>query len=144
MSHSKDQGRYARMLAFWALVLLVAYGCFHSGGLVSVLDRYMGDNNPVLIDPFPLLETLKVSTCLAIGVLLLTGAMIYVFLRRPKVAGTLIETESEMQKVTWPSWGEAWHGTMAVAVMVLVLFVFLSLVDLLFIKAMFMLMGGGA
>ena len=144
MSHSKDQGRYARMLAFWALVLLVAYGCFHSGGLVSVLDRYMGDSNPVLIDPFPLLETLKVSTCIAIGVLLLAGAMIYVVLRGPKVAATLVETESEMQKVTWPSWGEAWHGTMAVAVMVLVLFVFLSLVDLLFIKAMFMLMGGGA
>ena len=43
MSYRKDQGRYARMLAFWALTLLVAYGCFHSGGLVNVLDRSMGE-----------------------------------------------------------------------------------------------------
>jgi preprotein translocase SecE subunit len=103
----------------------------------------MGEANPVLIDPFPLLDTLKVSTCIAIGVLLVSSMLIYGVLRRSKIAATLTETELEMQKVTWPTWGEAWHGTMAVAVMVLVLFVFLSVVDLLFTQAMFMLMGGG-
>jgi preprotein translocase SecE subunit len=143
VSYRKDQGRYARMLAFWALVLLVAYGCFHNGALVSVHDRQMGGSNAVLIDPFPLLDTLKVSTCIAIGVLLVACALIYAFLHRPKVADTLIDTEIEMQKVTWPSWGEAWQGTVAVIVMVLVLFVFLSVVDLLFTKTLSMLMGGG-
>ncbi|MBX3461881.1 MAG: preprotein translocase subunit SecE [Planctomycetes bacterium] len=49
-----------------------------------------------------------------------------------------------MQKVTWPTWGEAWQGTMAVTVMVVVMFVFLSVVDLLLLKAMQMLTGGAA
>lgn len=144
MSYRKDQGRYARMIAFWAVLLLVVYGCFHSGGLVSVLDRTMGDSNPVLVDPFPLVGRLRVSTCIVLGIVLLTGIVLHALLHRPKIADALIETEGEMQKVTWPSWGEAWQGTVAVTVMVIVLFVFLSAVDLLLLKAMQMLTGGGA
>lgn len=132
------------MIAFWVVLLLVAYGCFHSGGLVSVLDRYMGESNPVLIDPFPLLGRLRVSTCIVLGVVLLAGVAAYALLHRPKIADVLIDTEAEMQKVTWPSWGEAWQGTVAVTAMVVVLFLFLSLVDLLLLKAMQMLTGGGA
>lgn len=132
------------MLSFWAILLLAAYGCFHSGGLVSVLDRYMGESNPVLIDPFPLLGRLRVSTCLVLGVMLLTGIVTYAVLHRPKVADVLIDTELEMQKVTWPTWGEAWQGTMAVTIMVVVLFLFLSAVDFLLLKAMQMLTAGGA
>ena len=130
------------MIAFWAILLLAAYGCFHSGGLVSVLDRAMGDSNPVLIDPFPLLGRLRVSTCIVLGAMLLIGIVTYALLQRPKLADVLIDTEQEMQKVTWPSWGEAWQGTMAVTIMVVVLFVFLSIVDLLLSKTMLMLVGG--
>lgn len=144
MSYRKDQGRYARMFAFWALVLLVAYGCFHGGGLSDLLDRWMGDSNPVYIDPFPILKTLKASTLIALGVLAVVAFVIHRILNRPKIADTLIDTESELHKVTWPSWGEAWQGTMAVTVMVVILFVFLTLVDLSLIKVMLMLMGGGA
>ena len=144
MSYRKDQGRYARMLAFWALLLLFSYGCFHGGGLADLLDRWMDPAaNPVLINPFPILKTLKVSTCIALGVLVIAGFGLHVVLNRKRIADSLIETEVEMQKVTWPSWGEAWQGTMAVTVMVIVLFVFLTAVDLLLVKAMTMLMPGG-
>jgi preprotein translocase subunit SecE len=144
VSYRKDQGRYARMITFWAIMLLVAYGCFHSGGLVNFLDRSMGDSNPVLIESFPLVGRLRVSTCVVLGVLLLTGIVVQALMHRPKIADTLIETELEMQKVTWPTWGEAWQGTMAVTMMVVVLFLFLSAVDLLLLKAMHMLTGGTA
>lgn len=144
MSYRKDQGRYARMFAFWALVLLVAYGCFHGGGLADLVDRWMGESNPVFIDPFPILKTLKASTLVALGVLAIVAFAIHRILNRPKIADTLIDTEGELHKVTWPTWGEAWHGTMAVTVMVVILFVFLTLVDLSLIKVMLMLMGGGA
>lgn len=144
MSYRKDQGRYARMIAFWAVMLLAIYGCFHGGGLVDVLDRWMADSNPVLIDPFPLVGRLRVSTCIAFGVVLLTALVAYGLLQRPRIADTLIETEGEMQKVTWPTWGEAWQGTIAVTVMVVVLFLFLSVVDLLLLKAMTMLSRGSA
>jgi hypothetical protein len=52
VTNRKDQGRYARMVAFWGLVLLVAYGCFRGGGLVTVLDGWMGDSNATYVDPF--------------------------------------------------------------------------------------------
>lgn len=142
MSYRKDQGRYARMFAFWAIVLLVAYGCFHGGGLADVLDRWLGASNTVFVDPFPILKTLKTSTLVAAGVLAVVGFVVYRVLNRPRIADTLIETEAELQKVTWPTWGEAWQGTVAVTAMVVILFVFLTLVDLGLIQVMLMLMGG--
>jgi preprotein translocase SecE subunit len=144
LSYRKDQGRYARMFAFWACLLLVAYGCFNGGGLNDLLDRWMGESNRVLIESFPLLKTLKVSTCIALGVLALSGLAIHHVLGRPRIADALIETEAELSKVTWPTWSEAWQGTLAVTAMVIVLFVFLTLVDLSLIKVMLSLMGGSS
>lgn len=144
MSYRKDQGRYARMLAFWALVLLVAYGCFHGGGLSDLLDGWMGESNSTFIDPFPILKTLKTSTLIALGVLAVVAFAIHRILNGAKIADTLIETEAEMHKVTWPTWGEAWQGTMAVTVMVLILFVFLTVADYGIIQVMMLLLGGGA
>ncbi len=132
------------MFAFWALVLLVAYGCFHGGGLSDLLDKWMGETNPVFIDPFPILKTLKASTLIAIGVLTVCALVIHRTLSAPKIADTLIDTETELQKVTWPTWAEAWQGTLAVTVMVVIMFIFLTLIDLSLIRVMLMLMGGDA
>lgn len=136
MSYRKDQGRYARMLSFWGLTLLVMYGCFYGGGLVSVLDRWLGESNQTYVDPFPLLGQLKLSTLIALGVLLVAVVLIRTILTRPRVVGALVETEGEMRKVTWPTWGEAWQGTMAVTVMVIVLFVFLAGADVVLLSLM--------
>lgn len=144
MSYRKDDGRYARMFAFWALFLLVGYGCFHGGGLADNLNFWMGDSNPTFVDPFPLLGTLKASTCVALGVWLVVGFTLRQILNRKRIADALIDTEGEMQKVTWPTWGETWQGTMAVAVMVAVLFVYLFACDLGLASVMQMLLGGGA
>lgn len=129
------------MVAFWALMTVFAYGCFHGGGLVDVLEGWFGPQEP-LIDPFPVLKTLKVTTLVVIGVLGVLAYAVHHFLNRPKIADTLIDTEQELQKVTWPTWGEAWHGTMAVTVMVFILFLFLTLVDVSVLKVMMMLIGG--
>lgn len=144
MSYKKDQGRYARMVAFWGLVVLVGYGCFHGGGLVTVLDGWLAANNTTYVDPFPLLGSLKTSTLIALGVAGASALAIHRILNRPRIADTLIDTETEMAKVTWPTWPETWSGTMAVVGMVLVLFVFLTVVDLLLLKVMGSLWGGGA
>lgn len=131
------------MIAFWALVLLFAFGCLHAGGLVDVFDGWFGVQPP-LIDPFPVLGTLKTTTLGALGVLVVLAWITHRILNKPKIADTLIETEAELHKVTWPTWGEAWHGTMAVTVMVLILFVFLTLVDASVLEVMMMLIGGSA
>jgi preprotein translocase SecE subunit len=144
VSYRKDQGRYARLVAFVGLVLLVAYGCFHGGGLVTVMDGWLGESNATFVDPFPLLGSLKTSTLIALGVASVAAFVIHSFLNRPRVADALIDTEEEMHKVTWPTWSEAWSGTMAVACMVLILFVFLTLVDVLLLEVLGRLWGGGA
>ena len=143
MSYRKDDGRYARMFAFWALFLLVGYGCFHGGGLADNLNVWMGDSNPTFVDPFPLLGTLKASTCVTLAVWLVVGLVLRGILNRPRIADGLIDTEAEMHKVTWPTWGETWQGTIAVAVMVAVLFVYLFACDLGLASVMQMLLGGG-
>ena len=125
-------------------MLLVAYGCFHGGGLTDQLDRWMGESNQTLIDPFPILKTLKTSTLIALGVLIVAALLIHRVLSKPKIADTLIDTEGGLHKVTWPTWPEAWQGTMAVTVMVLILFAFLTVVDFAFGQVMLMLMGGNA
>lgn len=142
MSYRKDQGRYARMFAFWALVLLVAYGCFHGGGLSDLLDHWMGDSNTMFVESFPILKTLETSTLIALGVLVAVSLVIHRLLNKPRIADTLIDTEGELQKVTWPTWAEAWQGTLAVTTMVIILFLFLTVVDIGLVEVMMRLMGG--
>jgi preprotein translocase SecE subunit len=130
------------MFAFWALVLLVAYGCFHGGGLSDLLERWLGNGNATYVESFPLIGSLDLAAVIALGVLALLAVVIQRILNRPKVADTLIDTEGELHKVTWPSWGEAVQGTMAVTVMVLILFAFLTIADYGLTQVMLMLMGG--
>jgi preprotein translocase SecE subunit len=129
------------MFAFWAILLLVAYGCFHAGGLADQLDSVLGSDNHTFIEPFPILKTLKTSTLIALGVLAGLGYAAHRVLSKPKIADTLIDTETELTKVTWPNWGEAWQGTLAVVVMVLILFLFMTMVDLGLAQVMKTLMG---
>jgi preprotein translocase SecE subunit len=129
------------MIAFWAVALLLGYGCFRGGGLASVVGRWLS-NDTLLIDNFPLVHQLKVSTLIAAGVLaaLLFGCSR--ILNGPRLADLLIDTEAEMRKVTWPGWGEVVQGTMAVTSMVIVLFLFLTGVDALFVRVILMLIPG--
>lgn len=139
----KVLGRYARMVAFWSVTLLIAYGCFHGGGLVTVLDKSILPEtvNQPLIQQFPLLGTLKASTLIACALVALVAFAVHRMMARPKIADALVQTESEMAKVTWPTWSETWAGTMAVAVTVVVLFVFLTLIDMGLAAVLARLMG---
>ena len=127
MAYRKDEGRYARMIAFWALTLLFAYGCL--GGLRIKLGQWIGTSDTVIVEQFPLLGTLKVSTMVAIGVLLVVVFIVWRFVNRPRIADSLVDTETEMRKVTWPTLSDTWAGTIAVVVVVLVLLAFLSAAD---------------
>lgn len=142
MSYRKDQGRYARLVAFAGLVTLVCYGCFRGGGLVTVLDGWLGANNTTYVQTFPLLGSLKTSTVISLALAGIAAFVIHRILNRPRVADSLIETEEEMSKVTWPTWPETWSGTMAVVGMVLVLFVFLTIIDVVLIQVLGKLWGG--
>jgi preprotein translocase SecE subunit len=132
MAYKKDQGRYMRMGAFWSLFLLAGYGCL--GGLTHSLYRWLpsiaGDNAAEpWIQHFPMLGQFGLAELIAILILTTAGIWIHQILMRPKVADLLIDTETELKKVTWPSMSETMNGTIAVAMTVVALFVFLSAAD---------------
>ena len=148
MAYKKDQGRFMRMGAFWALLLLAAYGCL--GGFVRSLYRWLpslaGDKSvEPWITPFPILGQLGLPEI--VGILSLTAIAIWIHavLMRPKVADLLIDTEQELKKVTWPSSSETINGTIAVAATVVALFLFLAVADtaIAFVMDNLLKRGGG-
>jgi preprotein translocase SecE subunit len=56
--------------------------------------------------------------------------LFYRWVERPKQADLLIETESEMRKVTWPSLSETMSGSITVILTVLILMAILALFDM--------------
>ncbi len=128
MAYKKDQGRYARMSAFWALFALVGYGCF--SGLVFQIRRWGGDSvTESYVDNLPLLGNLDLAMILTLGFLAVCGFILYTLLNKPKAADLLIETEAELKKVTWPSAGDTWKGTIAVIITVGVMLAYLFVAD---------------
>lgn len=139
VAYKKDQGRFARLVAFWALFGLVAYGCL--GGLVYVVDSWLA-MKPWLAQ-FPLLGKFGLAETIALGVLAIAGVVIFRWLDRPRVADLLIDTEAELRKVTWPTAKDTWTGTIAVAVTVVVLLAFLFTTDLILAIGIKRLLGVG-
>lgn len=146
MAYKKDQGRYARMFAFWAIFLLMAYGLI--GGFPIFLRGLFAGLSPDLAEPwvtsFPLLGKIDLAITISMLLLAATGWITYRQLNRPKVVDTLIETESELRKVTWPTANETWNGSLAVVVTVLLLLVFLTLADYVLGFVLTRAMGGRA
>jgi preprotein translocase SecE subunit len=144
MAYKKDQGRYARMAAFWAIVLLLAYGCL--GGFVILLRNLFGrlggvELTTAWVDPFPLIGVLDLASAIGIALLLVLALIVRRILERPRIADVLIDTESELKKVTWPAWNETLNGSVAVIVTVVVLFAYLTAADFLLAEVMTRAMG---
>jgi len=120
------------MTAFWSGTIFLFYGCVSLlrelttdfFGLGDTLAQPIGGVRvPVLgMDLSPAL--LIVTALFALGVFLF-----YRCLERPKQADTLIDTESEMKKVTWPSLSETMSGSITVIMTVLILMTILAVFD---------------
>ena len=125
MAYKKDQGRMARMAAFWSLTALVFYGCVSLHSELSTRVGALGQ--PLAGIRVPILG-LDLSGALLITVVLFAGAvtLLYRLLEKPKNADLLIETESELRKVTWPTLQDAVNSSMVVLVTVLLLMAFLA------------------
>jgi preprotein translocase SecE subunit len=132
MAYKQDQGRLARLVTFWTLGVLVLYGCysFHNEVLLKYFKPSLGA---------PLIPSMKKIPILGVelnGAFLITLAVIcglfwvlYRWEQKPKIADLLIETESEMRKVTWPSLPEAVNSSIVVIVCVVFLMAFLAGAD---------------
>lgn len=124
MAYKKDQGRLARMAAFWSLGILAFYGCTR---LYRELTLIGSLSKPIAGIRIPVLG-LDLSPALLITSLVLFGVFygLHRWQQTPKIADTLIETENELKKVTWPTFPEAIQSSLVVLFTVLVLMAFLA------------------
>jgi preprotein translocase SecE subunit len=132
MAYKKDQGRLARLVTYWTLAVLVFYGCYSFYGEVLLKNFKAALGAPLI----PSMKKVPIIGLELNGAMLITIALLATLLyllhrweQRPKVADLLIETESEMRKVTWPSMPEAVNSSIVVIVCVAFLMAFLAGAD---------------
>ena len=106
MAYKKDQGRMARMAAFWCLAILIFYGCASLKN--ELIIRFDSLGQPMGGLRIPILG-MDLTPALLITALVLGASLwlLYRWQNKPKNADLLIETESELRKVTWPTLDEA-------------------------------------
>ena len=129
MAYKKNQGRMARMTAFWALAILIFYGCSSlRAELTSMSPDTLGA--PIQGMRVPILS-LDFSPALIISALVLATCLwlLYRWEQKPKNADLLIETEAELRKVHWPTLDEAFSGSWSVLLTVVFLMAFLASAD---------------
>jgi preprotein translocase SecE subunit len=136
MTTNQDQGRLARMFAFWCAVFLLIFGChFIFQQLyvhVPALAKNFGSNAGVGGLRIPIVNV-GVNGAFVIAMALFVGGFLWIsrWQNRPQVATFLADTETELRNVTWPSWNEVVNSSTVVVACVLILMAFLAVVDLL-------------
>lgn len=124
-AYKPEQGRMARMAAFWSLALLILFGC-------TFLHEALASNSRALQAPIggliiPIVS-IKVSGAFLISTLILVGSLLWLnrYMSRPKAADFLIEVEAEMRKVTWPTMDQVINASIVVVVTVAILMGYLA------------------
>ena len=128
-----EQGRLARLAVFWALAILLFYGCISLyrtlspafGGRLS--QPFLSGFKSVPVLGLPLNPAILITGVVLVGV----GYFLFRWQQTPKVADLLIETEAELRKVTWPTVPEAVNSSIVVIVCVIFLMGFLAGADFL-------------
>ena len=145
MAYKPDQGRLTRLAAFWSLAILIFYGC------TSLYDTLVGAFEWAARPFFsgfpriPVLDlTLNPALLITCAVLAASCYALFRWLNTPKIGDLLIETESEMRKVTWPSLQEAINSSVVVIVCVVFLMAFLAGADWLLGQWTSYLLTGGS
>ena len=110
--YKRSQGRMARQATFAALAVIVALGAWS-------MHNYYAGHSATAQFTVPLL-------LLAVGI----WASFRV-VQLPAFADFLISVEGEMNKVSWPSWGELFRASIVVMVVIFVLAAVLFAYDIL-------------
>ena len=120
------------MAAYWSLALLILYGCQSFYTILPTWNARLGEPLSASLRKIPILGW-NLNPALLISALLLAAAwyVLYRWQQTPKVADLLIETETELTKVTWPTLGDAVNSSLVVVAVVLFLMTFLAGTDAL-------------
>lgn len=122
--HKKGQGTLSRSTAYTIGAALIVFGALR---LFATINR-PGQN--VLVDALPVVGAVTVYKVIAlvVGAAGLLG--LHWILNKPRTVDLLIETETEMRKVSWPTLPEVWNATLVVCLVTVVLAITMSVFDL--------------
>ena len=126
--YKKGQGRLSRGIAAVGAGVLLLYGCYKA---YWWLHGFVWSGTAIAGMEIPGFGT-PLSTGLLITVALVVASALLVFyaLNRPDLADLLIETESEMRKVTWPTLEEAKNSSLVVVVCVVIMALLITVFDM--------------
>ena len=145
MAYKKDQGRMARMTAFWSLAILLFYGCFALRRELATSFTGLGDSLIPGLKKVPIMGFVPSVAFLIAAALLVVGlVLLNRWLNQSKQADLLIETEQELKKVTWPTLDETVNGSFIVIVFVIFLMAFLAGADYVLARVARVVLQGSA
>jgi len=126
--YRKGQGKITRSISLICLGLLLFLGSYQLYGFFA---GFSWGQKPLLGVVIPIVEQpLNIGFIAAVLLFAGAGSGIYWFLNRKKAVDLLVDTETEMKKVSWPSWPETVNASVIVIGAVVVIGVYLALVDL--------------
>ena len=127
-TYTEDQGRLTRLFAYWATVGMVFFGCTfvyqQLYQLVEPLRPAIGGQQIPLTS-----YDLNGARLIAFGVFVIGVVIAHRWLHRPNVVETLVDTETELKKVTWPTFNETINASLVVVAFVVFLTGYLWLSD---------------
>ena len=145
-SYKKDQGRMARLIAFWTLAVLVFHGSMSLNE--TLIGRFEGALASPLIAGFPRIPVMGTDLTgaflISAVVCLASLTVLFRFLEKPKYADLLIDTESELRKVTWPTMQEVLNSSIVVILCVMFLMGFLAASDWFLARVTQVILFGGS
>ena len=109
--HKPEQGLVVRGTGLAMISALLLFGCY--GLYYFVYSKGEALKDALLTVP---LVDLEINVALIVALVAFCGSVFITahLLGRPKTADLLIETETELQKVTWPSWAETVNASVVV------------------------------
>jgi preprotein translocase SecE subunit len=128
-AYKPGQARLSRMITLLSGLFLISWGC---RSLIEFLsDPSHWAKGPLAINQWPsfggageqdawrvdlVVYASKLSLPFVIGALLLVGAAVWYwrFLNKERWAELLIDMETELRKVSWPTLSDAWQSTLVV------------------------------
>jgi preprotein translocase subunit SecE len=112
--YKSGQGKIARIGAY------VLGGILVISGAVS-LYRFINVPGREWVTGLPIIGHVSIFNTIAFGVALLGLLALHLVLNRPGTANALIDTETELKKVSWPSRREVKNATIVVSLVTLVM-----------------------
>ena len=116
------QGKYARGAAYFLGMLLVIFGGVSLYAAINVpfdaravpSTGWEKLEHALYVPNVPLLGHISIYRVIAFVVVLFGALALHLILNRPAMVDTLIDTEQELKKVSWPSKREVWNATLVV------------------------------